>query len=110
MKKIIAIVSAALVLASCAEFTDLKPKGVNMLFDGLVFDGLHDVLGKRLRRFNSRDAAEEGRLCGGDFPVKLFVFRLFVHASSIRRRVRSAWNMRDLTVPTGTPRISETSV
>ena len=31
MKKIFTILSACLMLASCAEFTDLKPKGMNML-------------------------------------------------------------------------------
>ena len=31
MKKIFTIIAALLLLASCAEFTDLKPKGMNML-------------------------------------------------------------------------------
>ena len=31
MKKIFILLSAALMLASCAKFTDLKPKGMNML-------------------------------------------------------------------------------
>ena len=37
MKKIYAIVSAALLLASCADFTDLKPKGMNMLSSGTMY-------------------------------------------------------------------------
>ena len=31
MKKIFTAIAAVLVLASCAKFTDLKPKGMNML-------------------------------------------------------------------------------
>ena len=52
MKKIIAIVSAALVLASCAEFTDLKPKGVNMLANA---DELELLLNKEFRDFYNFD-------------------------------------------------------
>ncbi len=49
MKKIFAIVSAALLLASCAEFTDLKPKGMNMLSSA---DELELLLNAEFRDFN----------------------------------------------------------
>ena len=49
MKKIYAIVSAALLLASCADFTDLKPKGMNMLSSA---DELELLLNAEFRDFN----------------------------------------------------------
>lgn len=49
MKKIFAIVSIALLLASCADFTDLKPKGMNMLSSA---DELELLLNTEIRDFN----------------------------------------------------------
>jgi hypothetical protein len=52
MKKIITIVSALLLLAACAEFTDLKPKGMNMLSTA---DELELLLNKEFRDFYNYD-------------------------------------------------------
>ena len=49
MKKIIIFISACLLLASCADFTDLKPKGMNMLSSA---DELELLLNTEFRDFN----------------------------------------------------------
>ena len=87
----------------------LRDVGADAFAQGLLGDGVHDALRQVAGRLGGRDAAEARRPEAGDFLVQFTVDWLFVHASSIRRRVRSAWNMRDLTVPTGRPRISATS-
>ena len=50
MKKIFTILAAALLLASCADFTDLKPKGINMLS---TVDELELLLNTEYRDFYS---------------------------------------------------------
>lgn len=52
MKKIFIIVSACLLLASCAKFTDIKPKGMNMLSTA---DELELLLNTEFRDFYSSD-------------------------------------------------------
>lgn len=52
MKKIITILAAVLVLASCAKFTDLKPKGMNMLSSA---DELELLLNAEFRDFYHND-------------------------------------------------------
>ncbi|MBO4557502.1 MAG: RagB/SusD family nutrient uptake outer membrane protein [Bacteroidales bacterium] len=52
MKKIFTIITALLLLASCAEFTDIKPKGMNMLSTA---DELELLLNTEFRDFNSSD-------------------------------------------------------
>ena len=83
--------------------------GAHALAKGLVRNGRENAARQAGRGFHGRDGGEIGRLRMGDFLFQRGVRLFFVHGSSICRRVRSAWNMRDLTVPTGTPRISATS-
>ena len=52
MKKIVTILTACLVLASCAKFTDLKPKGMNMLSSA---DELELLLNAEYRDFYNFD-------------------------------------------------------
>ncbi|MBR3096706.1 MAG: hypothetical protein IKH17_02365, partial [Bacteroidales bacterium] len=52
MKKIVTILTACLVLASCAKFTDLKPKGMNMLSSA---DELELLLNTEYRDFYNFD-------------------------------------------------------
>ena len=52
MKKIVTILTACLVLASCAKFTDLKPKGMNMLSSA---DELELLLNTEFRDFYNFD-------------------------------------------------------
>ena len=52
MKKIVTILTAALMLASCAKFTDLKPKGMNMLSTA---DELELLLNTEFRAFYNFD-------------------------------------------------------
>ena len=52
MKKILFLLSACLLLASCAEFTDLKPKGMNMLSSA---DDLELLLNAEFRDYYTFD-------------------------------------------------------
>ena len=52
MKKIVTLLTAALMLASCAKFTDLKPKGMNMLSTA---DELELLLNTEFRDFYNFD-------------------------------------------------------